>query len=85
MDTITIPRKLAQRDDLVIIPRKEYEALLELREVREFKPTAIELREVREFKPTAIQKKALLGAEKNLSKSKTLSYHELVKKLGFTY
>jgi len=72
MDTITIPRKLAQRDDLVIIPRKEYEALLELREVRE-------------FKPTAIQKKALLGAEKNLSKSKTLSYHELVKKLGFTY
>ena len=26
MDTITIPRKMASRDDLVIIPRKEYEA-----------------------------------------------------------
>lgn len=26
MDTITIPKKMASRDDLVIIPRKEYEA-----------------------------------------------------------
>ncbi len=26
MHTITIPRKLANRDDLVIIPRQEYEA-----------------------------------------------------------
>lgn len=26
MNTITIPKKMASRDDLVIIPRKEYEA-----------------------------------------------------------
>jgi hypothetical protein len=27
MPTLTIPRKLAEKDDLVIIPRKEYERL----------------------------------------------------------
>lgn len=27
MDTITIPRKLAAKDDLVVVPRQEYEKL----------------------------------------------------------
>ncbi len=71
MNTITIPKKIASRDDLIIIPRKEYEALLELRRFKE-------------FSPTAIQKKALARAESNFRSGKTLSYHELVKKLGFT-
>lgn len=71
MDTVTIPRKLAPQDDLVVIPRKEYEALMELRKVIE-------------FKPTGTQKKALVRAEQNLKKGRTLSYHELAKKLGFT-
>ena len=70
MATITIPKKLAQKCDLVVIPRKEYEAL-------------IELRKTREFIPTAAQKKALIRAEANLKLGKTLSYHELVRKLGF--
>ena len=71
MDTITIPKKLANKDDLVVVPRREYQALLELKKFKE-------------FKPTAAQKKALTGAENNLRKGKTLSYNELVKKLGFT-
>ena len=29
MTILTIPRKIAKHDDLVVIPRKEYEALLE--------------------------------------------------------
>ena len=70
MATITIPKKLAQKGDLVVVPRKEYEAL-------------IELRKTREFIPTAAQKKALIRAEANLKQGKTLSYHELVRKLGF--
>lgn len=70
MSTITIPKKMASRDDLVVIPRKEYEALLEF---KKFKG----------FSPTAAQKKALLKAEQNLRRGKTLSYHELAKKLGF--
>ena len=71
MDTLTIPGKLAQKDDLVVIPRKEYEGLLELKRMKE-------------FIPTPAQKRALAQAERNFSHKKTLSYNELVKKLGFT-
>ncbi|MFY9463204.1 MAG: hypothetical protein WAP52_03400 [Candidatus Sungiibacteriota bacterium] len=71
MPTITIPKKFVQQDDLMIIPRKEYQAL-------------IELRKTTEFIPTAAQRKALTKAEQNLKAGKTLSYHELVRKLGFT-
>ena len=70
MKTITIPKKLANRDDLIAIPRKEYESLLELGKVKEFTPT-----------PT--QKRALARAENSLRKGKTLSHRELAKKLGF--
>ncbi len=71
MRTITIPQKLANKDDLIVIPRKEYESLLELKRMKE-------------FAPTSIQKRALARAENNLRRSKTLSYRELVKKLGST-
>lgn len=29
MLTVTIPKKLAKKDDLIVLPRKEYEALLQ--------------------------------------------------------
>ena len=70
MNTITIPKKFTQKDDLIVLPRKEYEALLELKKVIE-------------FKPTVIQRKALLKAENNLRQGKTLSYNEFARKLGF--
>lgn len=70
MPTITIPKKLARQDDFIIVPRKEYEALTELRKTAE-------------FVSTAAQRKALARAERNLKTGKTLSYHELVRKLGF--
>jgi hypothetical protein len=70
MKTVTIPKKLAGKDSFVIIPRKEYEALLELKRFKE-------------FNPTKAQKRALLRAENNLRKGKTLTHHELVKRLGF--
>lgn len=70
MRTITIPQKLIQQDDLIILPRKDYEALLSQRQMEE-------------FKPTAVQKKALKRAETNLRQGKTLSYDAVVRKLGF--
>lgn len=60
MNTITIPRKLAQRDDLIVIPRKEYEALLNLKQLKE-------------FEPTPAQRKLLLKAERDLDKNKNIS------------
>ncbi len=70
MNTITISKKLAEKADLVVLPRREYEALLQLKKLKE-------------FNPTVTQKKALRRAGTNLSKRKTLSYHELAQKLGF--
>jgi len=68
--TITIPQKLAKSGDLVVLPRREYEELLALRKAKE-------------FSPTLAQKKALARAENNLKRGRTLSYNELVRKLGF--
>ena len=70
MSTITIPKKIAGKDDLVVIPKREYEKLLSLKKITE-------------FIPTKAQKQALMKAERNLSTRKTLSYHELTAKLGF--
>ena len=70
MATITIPGKLAQKGDLVVIPRHEYEAL-------------VRLRKMKEFMPTIAQRRALTRAENNLKKGKTLSFDELSRKLGF--
>ncbi len=71
MSTITIAKKLAGKDDVVVLPRREYEALLQLKKLKE-------------FNPTTTQKKALRQAETNLRRGKTVSYHELTKRLGFT-
>lgn len=69
MSVLIIPKKLREKDDLIIVSRKEYEALTELRKTAE-------------FMPTAAQRSALIKAEQNLKAGKTLSYHDLVRKLG---
>lgn len=50
--TVTIPHKLTQGKELVILPLEEYEAL-------------IQLKEIYEFQPTVSQKKALVNARRN--------------------
>ena len=44
MTTLTIPKKLAQKGDLVLVPKKEYAALMGLKKIREFTPTTAERR-----------------------------------------
>ena len=69
MRAITIPKALSKMGDLVVIPRKEYEQLLQLKKIRE-------------FRPTAVQKQALKRAERNLKQGKTLSYDAVARSLG---
>lgn len=69
MTTITIPKKNTKSEELVAIPREEYEGLLELRKVYE-------------FQSTAMQKKALDQSRKNRKQGKTMTFHELGRKLG---
>jgi len=69
--TVTIPKKLAQHGELILVSRREYEALLGLRTTSEFKPTKTQI-------------SALARAERNLKSGRSLSYHELTRSLGFT-
>ena len=68
---ITIPGNLTNGQELVIIPKEEYEALMRLKSVYE-------------FQPTSIQKRALEKARKNRKKGDTLTVRELKQKLGLT-
>ena len=71
MNTVTIPKKLAERDDLIVIPKKDYEKLLLSKKVLEFSPTDVD-------------KKTLERARRNRAAGKFLTLDELRQKLGFT-
>lgn len=67
--TITIPQKLTHGKELVVIPLEEYEALMELKKIYQ-------------FKPTTAQRKSLEEARKNRRSGVTLTLNELKNKLG---
>lgn len=67
---IMIPRKLTNGKELVVIPLEEYNALMNLKKVYEFQPTAT--------------KKIILDkARKNRAGGKVFTIDELKSKLGF--
>lgn len=68
---VTLPQKLTQGKELIVIPREEYEAL-------------VELKKIYEFQPTNSQKKALANTRKNRKRGEVITLHELRRKLGFT-
>ncbi len=69
MTTITIPKKITGGTDLVILPREEYEQLLD--------------RQIPEFVPTAQEKRDIARARKNRAKGNYMTVDELKRKLGF--
>lgn len=69
--TVTIPTKLTSGKELVVIPKEEYEAL-------------VELKNIYEFQPTSAQKKALVRARKNRKDGKVLTLGQFKQSLGFT-
>lgn len=71
MITITIPKKLIKNDDLVVIPRREYEDFLVSR-----------LKSIKEIELTSKQKKAINTARKNIARGNFITIHELRRKLG---
>ena len=57
---LKVPKELSREGDLVLISRKEYESL-------------VRLKQTRQVRLTPAQKKALITAERNLQKGRTLS------------
>ena len=73
MNVITIPKKLVKKDDMVIIPRKEYELLLQRQ------PKVIPV-----VKLTTAEKRAIARSEKEFSRGEYITLEELEHELGGT-
>ena len=71
MPTLDIPKNLIKTEELIVIPKEEYKALLKLRTQR-----------IQEVEMNILQNKALRVARKNLSKSNFLTIGDLKRKLG---
>ena len=68
---ITIPKRLAARNDLVVIPRVEYEEYLGLRKI------------IPLTKLSPSEKKAIEKGRKEIRQGKYLTFQELKDELGY--
>lgn len=71
MNAITIPKNLIRNDDLVIIPRREYEEFL-----------SYKLKIPKEVTITPFQKKIINKARQRIAKGKFFTLNEFKSKLG---
>ena len=71
--TITIPKNLIKNDDLVVIPRKEYEEFYQWKETTKLFKT---------FTPTAAQKKDFKKAREDYKQKKYITLDEFKRRLG---
>lgn len=79
MPTLTIPKEMMRKEDeLVLVPRKEYEAFSQWRK------TAEQPLEFKTFKPTKAQLKDLEDARTERRRGVYLTFDELKQKLGVT-
>ena len=68
MTTITIPKELVKKGDLIIIPRKEYDEFIEWHKfIKSFKT----------FTPTAAEKRIIKRAQENYKKSNFIEWEKL--------
>ena len=74
MNVITIPKNLAKRDDLIVIPRQDYEALLRRQ------PKLIPI-----IKLTPREKRAIAKSEKELALGEYITLDQLEHELASTY
>ncbi len=73
MTTLTIPKQLTKGEELVVIPRREYEAFSEWRDaVRDFK----------KFLPTQALKRDLKRARSEYRRGKFLTHNEFKQRMA---
>ena len=75
MATVTIPKELIERKDLVAVPREAFE---------EFVAWQKKLKSAKTFTPTTAEKKVLAKARKNRARGKYQTLHELRRTLATT-
>lgn len=72
MTTITIPKELTKKGDLILIPRKEYEEFYQWKEV---------VKLFKKFTPTPAQKRDLKNAREDYKQKKIITLNELKRRL----
>ncbi len=75
MTTLTIPRTITRGQDLIVLPRAEYEQLTK----------KIRLKIIREYTPTAAERRDLTQARKEYLQGKFLTLDEVKRKLGIVH
>ena len=70
MNVVTIPKKLAQKGELVLIPRREYEEFLEFRKM------------IPIVKASPSELRAIKRSEKEIREGKYTSWHEFKRELA---
>ena len=70
MNVITIPKKLAQKGDLVVLPRSEYEEFLEFRKM------------IPIVKASRSELRAIKRSEKEIREGNYTPWHELKRELA---
>ena len=73
MATVSIPKELTERRDLVAVPRPEYERFVAWQR---------KVKSAKEFLPTAAEKKALARARKRRERGEYLTLDELRRALA---
>lgn len=73
MATVTIPKELTQKGELIIIPRKEYEKFSNWQKL---------IKSFKTFIPTTTEKKMIKRAREDYKKGNYLTIGELKHKLG---
>ncbi len=76
MTTITIPKELVKRKDLVAVPRDTYE---------EFLVWLKQVKSTKTFKPTKAELRALARGRKNFAKGNYITLKELENELDRNY
>lgn len=70
---VIIPKKLVQKDNLVIVPRKEYEGYLKYKKLG---------KSVRTYKPTKAELRMIKRAKEDFKKSNYMTLEQLKEKLN---
>lgn len=73
MPLITIPKKMTKGDELVVIPRSEYEEISRWRKM---------LKPFKEFVPTSAQKRDVKQARADYRKGRYITLHEAKRRMA---
>lgn len=73
MNTVTIPKEITRGEDLVVMPRKDYEKFLGWQKTTEiFEPP----RKFKTHKPTAAERREIAEARKNFAEGRYLEWDQ---------